>query len=453
MSGARRARGERAVAPARLMASEILRRVEDEGAYAAVLLIASTEKLRPNDRGLVYELVLGTLRWQLWLDKSIEHFAGGRSIQSLDPPIRRALRLGLYQLRFLSRIPASAAVNESVNLAYRYRLRSAAGLINAVLRRAVREPAYDPVADARDSLERAAIATSHPAWLIERWARSFGWDEALAFARVNNTAPPIAFRINTLRIEEESVLGRLREQGVASVTASSIAPGAWRIERGSSALLQELAREGLIYLQDEASQLVSAALDPRPGERLLDVCAAPGSKATGAAVKMRDTGRIMAGDIHVHRLKTLRAAAARQNLQSVSVLAFDAEAAIPFADAVFDRVLVDAPCTGTGTLRHNPEIRWRISAADITELAKRQKMILNLSARAVKPGGCLVYSTCSVEPEENEEVVTAFLIDNPAFKLASDQLPIELLNSFGTIRTWPQHHGADGFFMAVLERV
>ncbi|MEJ7616278.1 MAG: 16S rRNA (cytosine(967)-C(5))-methyltransferase RsmB [Pyrinomonadaceae bacterium] len=372
--------------------------------------------------------------------------------RSLDPPIRCALRLGLYQLRFLSRIPASAAVNESVNLAYRYRLRSAAGLINAVLRRAVREHTYDPVADARNDLERASLATSHPAWLIERWARSFGWDEALAFAQINNTIPPTAFRINTLRIEEESLLRRLSDQGAASVTRSLIAPGAWRIEGGSNARLQELTREGLIYLQDEASQLVSTALDPQPGERILDVCAAPGSKATHAAIKMRDTGHIVAGDIHLHRLKSLRTTAARQNLQSLSLLAFDAEIAIPFADGAFDRVLIDAPCTGTGTLRHNPEIRWRLSAAGITELAKRQKIMLNCSARAVKLGGRLVYSTCSVETEENEDVVAAFLADHSEFNLVAAHLPTELSNSFGAARTWPQRHGADGFFIAVLEK-
>lgn len=442
---------ERQVAPARLAAAEILRRVEEESAYATVLLVAATENLGVADRALVYELVLGTLRRRLWLDKCIERFAGGRQVESLDAPVRQALRLGLYQLRFLSRIPASAAVNESVNLAYHYRLRSAAGFVNAVLRRAIREPKYDPIADARDDLERAAIATSHPVWLIERWTRSFGWEEALNFAQANNTIPPTAFRINTQLIDEQALLRRLGEGG-AQIVASAVTPGAWRVVQGHSALWQELVGEGLIYLQDEASQLVPVALGALAGERVLDVCAAPGSKATQLAIKMRDQGQIVAGDLHVHRLKTLRESVARQNLHCLSALAFDAEAALPFAVESFDRVLVDAPCTGTGTLRHNPEIRWRISAADIADLARRQTRILNSASPMVKPGGLLVYSTCSVEPEENEEVVAAFLAAHREYKLVSSPLPIELLTAFGAARTWPQRQDTDGFFLAVMER-
>ncbi|MEJ7709765.1 MAG: transcription antitermination factor NusB [Pyrinomonadaceae bacterium] len=244
-----KARAPRRVAPARLVAAEILRRVEEEGAYASVLLVASAESLRPNDRALTYELVLGTLRWQLWLDRCIEHFAGGRKVKTLDLPVRLALRLGLYQLRFLTRIPPSAAVNDSVNLAYEFRLRSAASFINAVLRRALREPDYDPALEAANKLEHAAISTSHPAWLIEKWARNFGWEEALAFARSNNEIPRNAFRINTQLISEEAALRRISEGGGAAPIRSELAPGAWLVEKGSSigSLLQQMASEGLIY--------------------------------------------------------------------------------------------------------------------------------------------------------------------------------------------------------------
>ncbi len=447
-----KARTPRRVASARLAAAEILRRVEEEGAYASVLLAASAQSLRPDDRSLTYELVLGTLRWQLWLDRCIEHFAGGRKVETLDAPVRLALRLGLYQLRFLTRIPPSAAVNDSVNLAYEFRLRSAASFINAVLRRALREPNYDPALEAANKLEHAAISTSHPAWLIEKWARNFGWEEALAFARANNEIPRNTFRINTQLISKEAAVRRISEGGATPIR-SELASGAWRIEKGHSSLLQQMASEGLIYFQDEASQLVPAVLDSQPGERILDVCAAPGSKATQIAINMRDTGWIIGGDLYLHRLRGLRESAARQGLKTLSLLAFDASAAIPFADSSFDRVLIDAPCSGTGTLRHNPEIRWRISSADILELSDKQKKILRLASRLVKKGGRLIYSTCSVEPEENEEVAATILSEQGGvLRLAPEHLPKRLIMSSGMARTWPQRQESDGFFVAVFER-
>src|SRR5687767_4308827 len=232
----------RAVSPARRAAFNILQRVEDEGSYAAVLLAASSDEMRADDRALSYELVLGVLRRQLWLDTLIQHYAR-RPADSLDPPVRRALRLALYQLRFLSRIPASAVVNESVNLAYLSRVRSAAPFINGVLRRATREPEYDPVAGVEDTVRRLAIETSHPVWLIERWINDFGLDEAGAFARANNETPPVSFRVNPNQ-EQDEILEVLRSAGCLLV-ASKLAPGGWRIE-GAGGALRGLAGEGKI---------------------------------------------------------------------------------------------------------------------------------------------------------------------------------------------------------------
>lgn len=437
------------VSVARLAAFNVLRRVEEEGAYAALLLAATEEKMRADDRALSYELVLGTLRWQLWLDKLIEHYAG-RSAASLDAPVRRALRLGLYQLRFLSRIPASAVVNESVKLVHLSRLRSAAPFTNAVLRRATREPDYQPPADIADPIERLAVETSHPAWLIERWIKAFGREEAEAFARANNDAPPVAFRVITRRASVEEVLDEvLAAGGVAQ--PSQIAPDAWRVQ-GATATLQTLAREGKIYLQDEASQLVAHVLDAREGERVLDVCAAPGSKTTHIAARAPNLSLIVAGDMHEHRVRTVVKTAARQEVERLRVVIHDAEIALPYSESSFDRVLVDAPCTGTGTLRRNPEIRWRISAHDIMDLSRRQRRILASAARMVRPLGHLVYSTCSVEPEENEEVVARFLSENDTFNQVAVNAPQELLSENGAARTWPHKSGADGFFIASFER-
>jgi 16S rRNA (cytosine967-C5)-methyltransferase len=447
----------RRVSAARRAAFEVLRRVEEEGAFASSLLASAGVELRADDRALCYELVLGCLRRQFWLDKLIEHYSK-RDPERLDAPVRRALRLGLYQLRFLTRIPQSAAVNESVNLAYEARLRSAANFINAVLRRATREPDYDPATQAATALERIAIATSHPAWLVERWIKFFGAGDAESFAHANNQTPPVAFRVNSLSANTEEVLERLRGASV-EVQPSRIAPQAWRIEgtgggASSSSLLRALAGEGAVYLQDEASQLVAHVLGARAGESVLDVCAAPGSKTTQIAALSNDRARVVAGDIYAHRLRTLGESAARQNLKNVQLIVYDAETApLPFAAGAFERVLVDAPCTGTGTLRHNPEIRWRITHAGIAELAARQRRILAHAAQSVCPGGRLVYSTCSVEPEENEEVVAAFLATHPAFESIKPDVPEHLLTSEGTAaRTWPQRDGTDGFFVAAFER-
>ncbi|MDQ3818933.1 MAG: 16S rRNA (cytosine(967)-C(5))-methyltransferase RsmB, partial [Acidobacteriota bacterium] len=373
----------------------------------------------------------------------------GRRAEGLDAPVRRSLRLGLYQLRFLSRIPPSAVVNESVNLAHMARLRSAAAFINAVLRRATREPDYDPASNITDPIERLAVETSHPAWLIERWIEAFGREEAEKFARANNEAPPVGFRV-VRRESVDEVLNELRVTG-ALIESSKIAPDAWRIQ-GASLLLQKLAREGKVYLQDEASQLVAAVVDARREERVLDVCAAPGSKATHMAARTPDISLLVAGDLYEHRARTVVEAAQRQKIVNLQVIVQDAEALLPFSENSFDRVLVDAPCTGTGTLRRNPEIRWRISNLDIADLAGRQRRILANAAPMVKPGGRLVYSTCSVEPEENEAVVAEFLNRNATFKLTPLNVAAALQTADGIARVWPHREGADGFFIAQFER-
>ena len=447
-----KSKGARRASAARRAAFEILRRVEEEGAFAAPLLASVGEELRADDRALCHELVLGCLRRQLWLDRLAQTFAG-RDAATLDAPVRRALRLGLYQLRFLSRVPASAAVNESVNLVHEAGPRSAAGFVNAVLRRATRETRLDPAAGIADPTERLSVETSHPRWLVARWARALGEDEAARFAHANNERTPVAFRVNPLRAGADEILARLREAGV-NAEPSRVAPGAWRVpEGGGGAALRELAAEGLIYMQDEASQLVAHVVGPRAGERVLDACAAPGGKTTHLALLAEDRALVVAGDRYEHRLRLVREAVARQGVTNVRAVEHDAEGALPFADASFDRVLVDAPCTGTGTLRHNPEIRWRITDADIRELAARQRRILLAASRAVRPGGRLVYSTCSVEPEENEEVVAAFLGECADFRqIPSDAPDTRFLTDTGAARTWPHRDDADGFFVAAFRK-
>jgi 16S rRNA (cytosine967-C5)-methyltransferase len=451
--GAKPGGAGRKVSPARRAASEILRRVEDEGAFAAPLLASLPDTLSTEDRALCYELTLGVLRRQLWLDRALEHFSG-RESGKLDSPVRRALRLGLFQLRFLARVPAHAAVNESVNAAHASGFRSAAPFINAVLRRATREPEFDPAALVEDPLEKVAVETSHPPWLIRRWAAAFGPEEAASFARANNDSAPASFRVNAFKAEPDALVAELRAAGL-TVSASSIAPGGWRVEggAGASALLRRLAAEGRVYMQDEASQLVAHVVGASEGERVLDACAAPGSKTTHVAALAGGGALVVAGDLHEHRLRVVGDACARLGARGVSLVALNAEGALPFADGAFERVLVDAPCTGTGTLRHNPEIRWRLSRESFGELAALQSRILAQAARVVRPGGRLVYSTCSVEREENDEVVAAFLDSHTGFKqVEAAPAPAALLLPNGAARTWPHRDDVDGFYVAAIEK-
>ncbi len=440
-----------AVSPARRAAFEILRSVEHDSAYSSVLLAGLGEEMRAEDRALCHELVLGVLRRQLWLDCVIEHFAN-RKPEGFDLAVKLALRLGLYQLRFLSRIPQSAAVNESVKLVRAAGISSAAGLVNAMLRGATREPEYDPAAVV-DGDEKTAIETSHPQWLIQRWANAFGFEQAVAFAHANNEPAPVAFRYTpkALAVEEkpERIIKELEASG-ALLTSSQIVPNAWRVT-GAADSVRRLTRDGLIYLQDEASQLVSHLLGAQPNERILDVCAAPGSKTTHISM-LAPEAMIVAGDLYEHRLRTLKELAMRQGVADLQFVVYDATQALPFAGESFDRVLVDAPCSGTGTLRRNPEIRWRLNAADIEELSRKQTRILANAGSLVKPGGHLVYSTCSVELQENEGVVEKFLTEHLDFDTAILDVPPEMLTEAGAVRTWPHREGTDGFFIKAFER-
>ena len=416
-----------------MAAFKILQQVEG-GAFSSVLLAAEEPGLQAVDRALCHELVLGVLRRQLLLDKILEHFSR-RRVEGLDLPVRIALRLGLYQLRYLTRIPASAAVNESVNLVRMARLSSAAAFVNALLRRAVREPEYDPSAAVSDPLAQVALRTSHPAWLIERWASWLGLDQAETFAQANNLVPPTAFRVVAKRVDESTLLAKLSAAG-ATLEASEIVDGAWRVS-GATSLLRELSAAGEIYLQDEASQLVAQLLAAKPGERVLDLCAAPGGKTTMIADRTGDRALVVAADRSATRMETVVTTARLHRLEGIRPVLLDAAEPLPFRRETFARVLVDAPCSGTGTLRRNPEIRWRLSPGDIPVLAEQQKRILRNAIEMVQPGGRLVYSTCSVEREENEEVIQGL----PA--------ALRLLNM---VRTWPDREGSDGFFLAVFER-
>jgi 16S rRNA (cytosine967-C5)-methyltransferase len=323
-------------------------------------------------------------------------------------------------------------------------------MVNAVLRRATREPDVDPADAITDPIDKLAVSTSHPPWLIERWARALGPEAAEAFAHANNQPAPVAFRVVRNRAEESEVCDQLSVAG-ATLTPSKIATGAWRVTDAGS-LLAELVSQGKVYIQDEASQLVADALDAQAGHRVLDLCAAPGSKTSQIADVTRDCAPVVAADLHRHRLRTVVQTAQLHGLNSIHCLALDGLESLPFKPQTFDRVLVDAPCSGTGTLRRNPEIRWRITPASIEDLSRRQNQLLLNASQLVKPGGRLVYSTCSVEAEENEAVAQAFFEKTENFRPAELSLEQSLLTGLGQARTWPHRHDTDGFFISAFER-
>ncbi|HVF46428.1 MAG TPA: 16S rRNA (cytosine(967)-C(5))-methyltransferase RsmB [Pyrinomonadaceae bacterium] len=426
------------ISPARTAAFEILLRVERERAYASVLLPLFEENLSANDSALCHELTLGTLRRQMPLDRVIDSLSAGRKI---DIEVRIALRLGLYQLQHLTRVPAYSAINESVNLVGRVGKRSAKGFANAVLRRAQRE-AIDLAF--QDETERIAVETSHPEWLIRKWSKDHGGETARVIASTNNIVPEIAFRVigdRTLAVDKQIAVSRPSETVDGCYLAT-----------GNNREVYQLADSGKIYIQDEASQMVAHAMSVPMEGHFLDVCAAPGGKTGLMVEKYANKAVIYAGDLHTTRINLLRANCRRQGADSVHILQYDAERGLPFADRTFEAVLLDAPCSGTGTIRRNPEIRYFIGPADIAELSAKQLRILENASKLVKSGGTVNYSTCSLEIEENEHVCERFLAGSPDFEMAMPGVASRFLTADGFARTWPHRDGMDGFFLASFRR-
>lgn len=429
------------VSPARRAAFEILLRVETERAYSSALLPILENELEPADRGLCHELVLGTLRRQIYLDRTIDIFSGGKKA---DIEVRIALRLALYQLYFLDRIPSYSAINESVNLVQAARKSSARGFVNAILRRATRER---PGLSFIDDAERISVETSHPRWLVEKWVSDLGIERAESVARTNNESPTPSFRL-LRELEEVSDKGR---EIVESSIPSRDVDGCFTAAAGSR--LVELAERGEIYIQDEASQMVAHSVRVPDRGSFVDICAAPGGKA-GLVARLNPTARLLvAADLHGRRLGFLRENCYRQGVTNIQFVQHDAESSLPFAETSFDAVLIDAPCSGTGTIRSNPEIRYRLKAEDLEALSSKQLSILTNASKLVRVGGSLHYSTCSLEPEENENVCRAFEDGNDNFERLVPDVPQRFITADGFCRTWPARDGMDGFFMARFSRM
>ncbi len=411
--------------------------------------------LEGRDRALATELAYGVTRQLLALDRELAGLSH-RPLRGLQPPVRAALRLGLYQLRYTDRIPPHAAVSSSVELVRGHARPEAAALVNAVLRRAAAAARPRPPAGP-GPVEQLAAQHSHPEWLVRRWLGRLGAAETEDLLRANNRRPAVTLRANGLRNSGAELMADLRGARVAC-QPGALLPEAVVLAPGTPPAGLAALAEGRCTVQDESSMLVAHLACPEPGARCLDVAASPGGKASHLAEWMGDRGEVIANDVQPARADRCRQAAERLGLHSLHTHVADArELPRSFADAC-DLVLADVPCSGLGALAGRPDLRWRKREADIAALATLQSEILVAAGACVKRGGRLVYSTCTTEPEENEAVVASFLSSHADFAPEDlrGRLPAPLVADDGApagwVRLWPQRHGTQGFFIAVLRR-
>jgi 16S rRNA (cytosine967-C5)-methyltransferase len=471
------------IAPARSAALHGLRSVAARRAdLPAALVQARAQLTDERDRALAADIMTGTLRWQRSLDHLIEHFAA-RPISKLDPDVLLIVRLSLYQLLHLDRVPASAVVDDAVDLTRSVKKQSAAGFVNAVLRSTLRNrhrlplpPRPDVSGDEEAAAAYLGITHSHPDWLVRRWLRRYGLHDAERWVRFNNEPAPLTIRANTLRLSRDQLAATLAQDGIET-EPTRYAPDGLVVRTGNplqlatgnpakaglhgnpveAGLHGNPAKVGLhaseFIVQDEASQLVPLAVDAQPGMRILDLCASPGGK-TIALAATAGGGVVVASDVRPRRIRTLVQTVAASGARNVRIVYVPAAGTLPFT-TTFDRILVDAPCSGLGTVRRDPDIRWRRAEDDLVTFGERQLELLRRAATVLHPGGRLVYATCSSEPDENESVVERFLTAESGFDLV-DLRVTPLLEPFidrdGMLRTLPFAHGLEAFFAAALVR-
>jgi len=445
------------VSPARAAAFDILLRVEEQDAYASELLHTERcDQLGSLDQALTTELVMGVLRWRSALDDAIAEVSA-QNLTRLDVEVLISLRLGVYQLGWLDRVPARAAINESVDLVKRARKRSAAPFANAVLRKLADHPerihGHEQTLLAAADPQSVAKTSAHPLWLVERWASQFGVEIAARVSAYDQEHP-----VTSIRLRDPAAEADLRAEGI-ELTPGALLANARRVNAGDVTKTKAYA-DGRFAIQDEASQLVAALVGM--GSRILDCCAAPGGKTWSIADRNPDA-TIVAVELHPRRAELVRK---RVSAATVQVIAGDVRE-LPAGD-LFDRVLVDVPCSGTGTIARNPEIKWRIRPEDLSDLHVRQTEILRAAARHLAPGGMLLYSTCSLEREENESVVEGVLAADAKLRLLDVQSQLESLRAGGELaanllpdslirgsylRTIPGIQPTDGFFVAMFQKV
>lgn len=441
-------------ANARALALQILYEVQNKGAYANLALSAALKQqaLPRQEAALCTELVYGTLRRQGTIDCVLGHFCK-QKLAKLPPRILIIMRLGAYQLLYMDKIPPSAAVNEAVKLARRFGHSGTAGLTNAVLRNIDREREklaageYFPDKDAEPAAYLAA-KYSHPQWLMAEWLARFGFDAAAALAEFDNRPSDYTLRVNTLKMTRDRVLDYLQGEGVAA-TACPYPEEAILISGGAgNAALQRLIEGGVLYPQQLSSMLAAHVLAPKPGATVLDVCAAPGGKTTHMAALMQNKGQILAFDVHEHKLQLIKDNARRLGIGIIQTACADSRELSTVPDESADYILVDAPCSGLGVLRTRPDSRWHKTPETSQDLAELGWAILREAVKKLKPGGELVFSTCTISERENEGNCARLLAECSDMRpLPIDCLP-EVFGGGAQVQILPTTHGLDGFFFA-----
>ena len=401
------------------------------------------------DAALATRIVYGVLQNRALLDFYLGAYCS-QKLSRLQPPLADILRIGAYQILFLDKVPDRAAVNESVELAKKNGRGAASGLVNAVLRKLSLNKAQLPAIPDRDETQALSIRYSHPKWLVRRLLALLGREEAESFLAADNAVAPLTVQVNTLRTTAAALTARLADAGVTAA-AHPWVPDCLELTGSGDLTELDAFREGLFFVQDPAAKLVSLIAAPQKGGRVIDVCAAPGGKSFGAAVAMGDEGEILACDLHENKLKRIEEGAARLGLKSIQTFAADGTVFRPeWADSA-DTVLVDAPCSGLGIIRKKPDVRYK-SPDDLFTLTVAQAAILENAARYVRPGGVLLYSTCTILPEENGQVVDGFLAGHPDFSRETFALPAPVGEQPGELTLWPHRHGTDGFYICRLRR-
>ena len=441
----------------RAICLDILNRIGEADLHLDRLLTDSFKRYRyltSLDRSFLTELIYGILRWERKLDWVIRQFSK-IPFEKIELETLNILRLGLYQILFLSRTPSSAAVNESVELAKRIRGKGGAGFVNAVLRSTIRQKGEIRYPRLAEGLALSiSVTQSHPLWLVQRWIKELGVEETIRVCTFNNQISSLMLRANTLKVNRKDLIEKLKEKELRAFPATYSEEGIV-VKNPPPTSELPFMKEGLYIIQDEASQLVTTVMDPKPGERILDACAAPGGKTTHFSQKMENQGEIYALDVSKKKLDLIEEMCQRLGIDIVKTTQGDAAQSLPIAQGLkFNRILADVPCSGFGTLRKNPDLKWRRGEEDIKRLSELQASILKNLSNYVREGGFLIYSTCTVFREENEDVVEKFLEGNQEFQLdRMDHVLPEKFHSFiqnRYFKTFPPRDEMDGFFIARL---
>lgn len=442
---------------AREVALDILTRIETNRSYSNLELKngLAGQDLSSADVGLVTELVYGSIQRRLTLDTVISRYVKGGK-EKLQPWVLQLLRLSLYQIQYLDRVPERAVVHEAVEIAKRRGHQGVASLVNGVLRSVIREPETWTTLPQGNKVEQLAYLESHPAWMVKRWIKLYGEETTRAICQANNQPPHASVRVNSLKASADELKPKLRAE-FPDVQRSTVSPDG--LVLSGHAAGTSLFKEGFITIQDESSMLVAPALQAKPGMRVLDACAAPGGKTTHIAETMQNQGEIIACDVHPHKRELIEQNARRLGASIIQTVVADAADLKVQEMGQFDRILLDAPCTGFGVIRRKPDIKWHKQPEDIKEISELQQRLLKQVSQLLKPGGLLVYSTCTFEPKENQDLITRFCEEHPEFELdttLADDLPASVCEQVdatqGYVQIFPHQFLSDGFFISRIRR-